>query len=150
MVCDLANKRLDKRRFDIIAFTDVLEHANNPKTFIKRVRWLLNPNGHILFTVPCTSSTSYKLLGNRWFQYKPEHNFYFSKKSIELLLTNNGFAIKESSPNKKYANLFYIFAYLEKYSRFKKIANLLKDSPLASITLPVYFGERMVIAQRTD
>lgn len=39
-------------KFDYIIFADVLEHLNNPEEVLEKVKILLNPDGHILISVP--------------------------------------------------------------------------------------------------
>lgn len=51
--CDIENEPIPFRgKFDIIIFSDVLEHLFSPNTVLYEMRKYLNPRGKIIFSVP--------------------------------------------------------------------------------------------------
>lgn len=89
--------------FDLIIATEVLEHLENPKDAIKKLKAVSNNGGIILITIP---NEPYFRLGNlcalkyiRSFGSTPGHLHNWTKGQISTLLRNMGydFEIKSSS-----------------------------------------------------
>ena len=78
-----------KKRYAIIHLGDVLEHIYNPKSFILECKNLLKSDGLLIAIVPDFEVLIVKLL-----QVKPrEHLTYFTKKTLRLLLEQQGFKV---------------------------------------------------------
>lgn len=83
-----------EEEFDFVALLDVLEHFSEPLFCLKKVRQLLKPGGLLLISTPNYNSLSRFFLGKGWAVLSPaDHLFYFSKKTIRLLLNRAGFEI---------------------------------------------------------
>lgn len=79
-------------KFDLIIFTEAIEHINDPLNFLNHANNLLAKNGMIYMTTPCFSSLERKIMKDRWGMIAPpEHLSYFSKLSIEKALKLTGF-----------------------------------------------------------
>jgi len=78
-------------KFDLIIFTEAIEHINDQEDFIKHAKSLLNPNGLLYMTTPNFNSLERRVLGPSWgmFVY-PEHLSYYSPKTINILHTQEG------------------------------------------------------------
>ncbi len=84
--------------FDLVIFHQVLEHLNNPIKFLKEVNRICKDNGTLFLSVPNTGSFIHKAEasvkdGNCQpsFIDFPNHLFYYSKKSITIMLNDAGF-----------------------------------------------------------
>jgi len=78
--------------FDLIAFTEVIEHVNNPKDILAHFFKLLSPGGLLYITTPNFCSIESKLLGPNWGMIAyPEHLCYYCPKTLHRLLVNAGF-----------------------------------------------------------
>tara|TARA_B110000438_G_C15819276_1_gene653550 strand:+ start:5001 stop:5894 length:894 start_codon:yes stop_codon:yes gene_type:complete len=77
---------LTSKTFDLIIFTEAIEHINDQIKFIKNCKTLLNPGGLIYMTTPNVCSLEKRLLRSEWgmFVY-PEHLSYYSPKTIDIL-----------------------------------------------------------------
>ncbi len=78
--------------FDVITFFDVLEHQDNPRSFIENVRALLSPAGYIAGSVPNAN----RLFAQRDrkisdIDFPPHHFLYFNESSLRSLLSQEGF-----------------------------------------------------------
>ena len=90
--------KFTKNSFDIIIFHQLLEHLNDPHSFLREIRRILKDDGHIFFSVPNVGSILYRLekkhlndfVGHRFIEI-PNHLFYFSKHSLAVLLRKTGF-----------------------------------------------------------
>ncbi|NUM33283.1 MAG: class I SAM-dependent methyltransferase [Candidatus Brocadiae bacterium] len=103
----LENCPFPKLFFDVIAMSDLLEHVQNPISLLECASQFLKEDGIIIITTPNTESFSRKIMGKKWTQYKPEHLFYFDKKSIYYLANLIGLKILKIQPAWKSINLKY-------------------------------------------
>jgi len=83
---------LTSNKFDLIIFTEAIEHINDQIKFISNCKTLLNPGGLIYMTTPNVCSLEKRLLRSEWgmFVY-PEHLSYYSPKTIDILHKQEGF-----------------------------------------------------------
>lgn len=77
--------------FDVVVYSEVIEHIQNQVEEFRHVRSLLRPGGLVFVTTPNFDSLSRRLLGERWnvVQY-PEHLAYFTPGSLEQLMDLSG------------------------------------------------------------
>lgn len=72
--------------FDAITFWAVLEHVDQPLSFLRKAATLLKPGGHCFVLVPNIGSLAFRLLGKRYRYVMPEHLNYFRKASLRRLV----------------------------------------------------------------
>jgi 2-polyprenyl-3-methyl-5-hydroxy-6-metoxy-1,4-benzoquinol methylase len=73
-----------KDSYDIVVVPEVLEHLNNPGKALYNIRNI--KSNEFIFSVP---SATLRFLEH------PDHNFYFTEKSIRTLLGKHGFEIED-------------------------------------------------------
>ena len=84
----------DHKKQDVVIARYILEHTQNITSFLKAIRMILSPEGHVIFEVPDFSpSLSSFEYSNLW----EEHAFYFTPATFKRILTNHGFVIKNFS-----------------------------------------------------
>lgn len=89
-------EELNQQKFDIILCTEVLEHLNNPGLFLQGVKKLFSPDTVMIITVPNglrLTGLGYTLRGYEFVH--PDHNYWFSYKTLDTLLKKNGYQIDE-------------------------------------------------------
>jgi len=96
--------------FDVITMTDLIEHVQDPTSFMDEVKRILKSNGYILLVTPNFHSWWSKILGKRWTNFKEEHLFYFSPKSLKILADISDFQIVFEKPISKFLSLDYIYS----------------------------------------
>jgi 2-polyprenyl-3-methyl-5-hydroxy-6-metoxy-1,4-benzoquinol methylase len=107
----------DNNFFDVAVMFDVLEHMVNPVFVINKVFNILKKNGLFLIATPSIESLSFKIMGKYWTEFKKEHLFYFSRKSIRHLLEKReNFKIETIMPAVTALNLDYIVNYLKTFN----------------------------------
>lgn len=106
---------LPEGEFDIVAFSDVIEHVPDPRAFLQHVHRSLRPAGLVFLATPSTDSWSRRLMGRRWMEYKTEHLFYFNRRSLSRLLTECDFGGVEFHRNFKTLSLNYVRAHFRRY-----------------------------------
>lgn len=90
-----------KNNIDIITSYDVIEHVDEPVSFVKKVYDLLSPGGTAYIGTPTEYPVLRKLLGKAFdsFVFSVQHPFVFSRSSLEIMAQKAGFL--------KYEVLFY-------------------------------------------
>lgn len=100
---------------DVVVFCDVIEHVRDPRTFLKLVHGCLRPGGLAFIVTPSTDSWSRRLMGERWMEYKTEHLFYFSRRSLKHLLTQHGFDAIQFHSSVKSLSFDYVRAHFRRF-----------------------------------
>ncbi|MEI7562611.1 MAG: methyltransferase domain-containing protein [bacterium] len=72
-------------KFDVIVMTDLLEHVFDPLKTLQQIRKFLTEDGIVVVLSPHSDSLSRKLMGKYRVQFKLEHLYYFTDKSIKSL-----------------------------------------------------------------
>ena len=82
--------------FDIITSFEVIEHINNPVEEVRNINRMLRTGGLFYFTTPNFNALErYFLKANYNIIAYPEHLSYYTKRTINYLLKNNGFGKKK-------------------------------------------------------
>lgn len=150
----IENVAFDLPSFDAIAMSDVLEHVSDPLAMLHRANGLTRKGGLVAITTPNIAGITARILRSRWPHFKPEHQFYFSPRTLSLLLIKAGFQPVLLRPALKALSLNYIHAQ-------RDVSKVPLLTPLASVLhgilpdslrrKPLYFlaGEMFAIAQKT-
>ena len=93
-------------KWDIIVLWHSLEHILNPLEFMRDLKELISENGFVFIRVPDFNCIWSKIFKNKWIWFSPSnHYFYYTKKSLEKLLSMSGFEVIKSEkrhPNTKF------------------------------------------------
>lgn len=78
--------------FDVVIYSEVIEHINNQPLEFAEVHRILRPGGMLYVTTPNFNALERRLLGEKWnvIQY-PEHLVYFTPRTLHNLLAPLGF-----------------------------------------------------------
>ena len=139
--------------FDIITIFDLIEHVMDPNQTIKEVNRILNPGGLAVFTTPDISSWHAKVLKKNWYQINPlQHLYYFSPKTMTMILKKNNFEILKIEKNFKIFRIDDIIKMMEfYYPSLYKIVRFFKPILSKKFLLKerlFYFSEIYVIAKK--
>jgi 2-polyprenyl-3-methyl-5-hydroxy-6-metoxy-1,4-benzoquinol methylase len=99
------------RQFSIITIADVLEHIEDPQSFIKEVSHLLSPGGVVFISTPDVRSLFARMAGKGWHYYNRYHLSLFSKKTLSQLMESHGFSVLMLKHLTRYQSLYYIIKY---------------------------------------
>lgn len=103
------------RAFDAAVMLDVLEHVTDPFAFLEHVHRLLRPGGRLLIMTPNIRSLLAYVSGRRWVSFKiPEHVYYYSPRSIRLLLARCGFEALSVRGTGQYVTLPFLLSRLQR------------------------------------
>jgi len=138
--------------FDVITLWDVLEHTPDPNKVLTECRRLLKPQGLLVINYPDFGSWIARLMNRKWVFLLSVHLFYFDKKSMARILTNNGFESRVVRPHFQYLELGYIFSRARAYIGLlalwaqKGVQTLQLDKYL----VPYWMGQTLVVARKED
>jgi 2-polyprenyl-3-methyl-5-hydroxy-6-metoxy-1,4-benzoquinol methylase len=91
-------------QFDVIIVNHVLEHMNEPVTFLTTVKERLAPRGIVRIAVPNVASWDANLKG--WNSYEPYHLLYFTPCTGRELLERAGLRIIKSSTHESFSGWY--------------------------------------------
>jgi len=105
-----------EEKYTIITLFDVAEHLTDLQAHFIKLHSILDSNGIIVLITPDYNSLQRKLLGKKWFQFKPiEHINYFSLTTFKRLTDSTGFEIIASKKAGQYSNVEFLVNRLRKY-----------------------------------
>lgn len=108
--------------FDVIVFQDVLEHVSNPINSLILYSKYLHSDSLLFMTVPWCESKSAQNQKMAWDMIDPlGHLHYFSKKSVEKLLSATDFKIIEYRTVNIYFNSYFKSVFVELFHLFSRI-----------------------------
>jgi len=82
-----AHTKLKQEKFDIILAGEIIEHLDNPGLFLESVRSIMTDNSEfILTTVNAPSFKGFLFSMLRLEKVHPDHNYYFSYRTLKQLL----------------------------------------------------------------
>jgi len=105
--------QIHSRQFDVITLWHVLEHVPNLEAYISTLKSILKPGGFLLVAVPNFKSYDALYYKKFWAAFDvPRHLWHFSKKSIQLLFSNQHMEVIKILPMK--FDSFYVSLLSEK------------------------------------
>lgn len=100
-------------QFDAIVMLDLLEHVTDPVEFLGNVRKRLRAGGRVLIMTPNIRSLLAMVSRKKWVSFKiPEHVFYYSPRSIRLLLEGAGFEVLSIRSAGQYVTVGFVLSRL--------------------------------------
>ncbi len=113
-----------EKKYSLITLFDVFEHLPNLHVNIEKLTQILDDNGSIALVTPDFNSFQRKLLGKRWFQFKPrEHIQYFTLQTLQKAVNPFGLEIIHHSASGQYADTSFLYNRLKRYG-FTFFANI--------------------------
>jgi 2-polyprenyl-3-methyl-5-hydroxy-6-metoxy-1,4-benzoquinol methylase len=104
----LPDSKFKGRTFSFVSSWDVIEHVTSPRSFIKSLKELCDPNTLLILNTPNYDSWQRKLLGKRWPFFLEVHLFYFTPPTITELLSEFGFDVEYIGSHKQCLELGYL------------------------------------------
>ena len=94
-------------KYQVILMADVIEHVNDPVSFLSDYSALLNDDGIFIITTPNATriSNSTGLLLINHFSVNPEHTFWFCSKTIVEVANRAGLKFKDFYWLKEYFSM---------------------------------------------
>lgn len=142
-------KQLSDDYFDVVTLWDVLEHLQNPKSILETITKKIKKNGLLIISTPNVNSLFAKIFSKYWWFYLGVHLYYFSPKTIRLLLEQLGYVIISIKPHSQILGLDYLIYRLKPYGVIYKICKMVMDMfNLNDYYIHYYAGQMEVVARK--
>lgn len=129
----------DRREsYDLCVACDVIEHVRQPAVFLQTVRGLLRPGGRVFLVTPDLSSLTARLMRSRWLEFKAEHLYYYTPRTLRRQLAQAGFTDIRLLRGTKLLSLDYVTRHFITYP----VAGLTPALRLLRAALPVSWVQR--------
>jgi 2-polyprenyl-3-methyl-5-hydroxy-6-metoxy-1,4-benzoquinol methylase len=136
-------------QYDVATLWGVIEHFANPVAEVGRIARILKPGGHLALWTGDVDSITSRVLGRRWWYWQGQHIQYFTRKSLELVLSSGGLNVVASHLYPFGASRETLANSLRRYRPHRLLNTLLRP---AFLVKPVWFlripGEMFVIARK--
>lgn len=76
--------------FDVVTLVDVIEHVEDPVRLLNDAARLLRPGGVGVLVTPDVQSLAARVMGRRWWHYRPAHITYFDRQTVHRLVHTCG------------------------------------------------------------
>jgi 2-polyprenyl-3-methyl-5-hydroxy-6-metoxy-1,4-benzoquinol methylase len=126
--------------FDVITSFEVMEHINNPIEEVNKFNKLLRKDGLFYFTTPNFNALERMYLKEHYsVVVYPEHLSYYTKKTAQRLLENNGFKKLKMATTGFSISLInsrkedVSVQYVAENNTDDKIRNLTESNPIAKV-----------------
>jgi len=80
--------------FDAVLASHLIEHLNDPKSFLHEIYRILKKNRHCFITTPNIRGFQARLFGSKWRSAIFDHLYLFSDITLSKMLKNAGFKIE--------------------------------------------------------
>ncbi|HOZ72426.1 MAG TPA: class I SAM-dependent methyltransferase [Spirochaetales bacterium] len=80
--------------FDAVVATHLIEHLNDPRSFLARARAALRPEGRLYLITPNADGLQARLMGSRWRSAIRDHLFLFSARTLGAMLADEGYSVE--------------------------------------------------------
>jgi SAM-dependent methyltransferase len=134
--------------FEVVTMWDVLEHLSDPHRAIAEMSRLVRPGGQLVLTTTDVGSLVARLSGSRWHLYTlPEHLYFFTRRSLEILCKAHGFEVVEMSAEPAYFCLGYLVERVRK-TLLGHVGSDTSNWPGAKIRIPLNLFDIVTVRAR--
>lgn len=128
--------------FDCLSLNDYLEHSFDPNQTIKICYRLLKRGGLLFINTPNIESFFAKFLKENWWGITETHLYYFSPKTIKILLSQHNFKIVKIKSHLCYFSFEYLLMTAFKKNSLNPLISKIK---LNKLIFPINFKDRIEI-----
>ncbi len=134
---------LPDAHFDVVTLWDVIEHLADPRGALEQVYRLLKPGGLVVVHTIDVDSLFARMMGARWPWLMEMHVYYFSRRTLWMMLEECGFRVLSDRPQGRYLRLGYLMNRIAALSPFvgRPAEWLVTKLGLRSLAMPVNFGD---------
>jgi SAM-dependent methyltransferase len=141
--------------YDFVMFADVLEHARDPRLFLRRVHGLLREGGIAVAIVPTLDSPPARMLKGKWRGFKPQNLWYYSLGILRRLLHGEAFGALKMQFARKALSVDYAAQYFARhpsqpYSAVVRLLRRVLPESLRRYPVNLRSSDVIVLARREE
>ena len=91
--CTLEKACFPDKSFSVVHASHLIEHLNDPVSFLKEVYRILHDKGYFILVTPNIDSFQNFIFKSNWRSAIADHLFLYSIKTLEKICGNNGFTL---------------------------------------------------------
>jgi 2-polyprenyl-3-methyl-5-hydroxy-6-metoxy-1,4-benzoquinol methylase len=138
-------------RYDIVTAFDIIEHVEDPVTFLEEIAGMLVPGGGVVVSTPDTGHVLRYVMGRRWPMLQPmQHTTLMSRLGLRIALERAGFQEAVVTTARKTLTLEYLFEQVRDHNPALHAAYAMtrRMVPEAARLHPlrINIGEQMAVA----
>ncbi len=99
---------LPDNAFDVVTLWDVIEHLTDPREALIQARRVLSSDGLLVVHTIDIDSLFARLMGPHWPWLMEMHIYYFSRRTLRMMLEQCGFQVLSDKPQGRYLRLGYL------------------------------------------
>ncbi len=88
---------LEAGGFDVVHASHLIEHLNDPRSFVREARRILKLGGTLLVATPNIAGFQARLFASAWRSAIFDHLYLFSKRTLRALLESEGFRVERTA-----------------------------------------------------
>lgn len=132
-------------KFDLVIFTEVIEHLPDDKLALEKIFNMLNKGGVVIITTPSLNAPLYKLGYARGFDERVGHLRRYTIDSLSKVCEDSGFKVIETKKNEGILrNFLFLNPHAGKLVRFIKFFMSDIVTQIDNCLIPI-FGESNII-----
>lgn len=136
-------------QFDVVTLFGVIEHLDDPMRELRAIAGVLKPGGLFVVYTGDVDAWLPRILGKRWWWYQGMHLYYFSSRTLGMLLERAGFEVLSHANHMVYFQLFSLANSLSRYTIGRLFAPILKSQLLKDKMVGLRLsGELLVFARK--
>lgn len=145
----IAAQRFADEYFDAVCLFDLLEHLADPKETLLEIARVTRAGAIVILSTPDAESWLAQLLGGYWWGLQEAHVFYFSRQTINHILSATGFDMLEVRPFSREFTVAYWRSKLKTYSSLLyKLLAPIAWGPVGRFKLRMSFPDQMLVVAR--
>ena len=140
----------DDAFFDVITLWDVIEHLEQPSAEVSQAFRLLKPGGMLVAHTMDLDSLFARLMGRRWPWLMEMHLYYFTRRTLAMLMEKAGFDVLGVKPQGRYLRLGYLATRIAAFSQLlgRAAGWLFGRLGLGEHAIPINLGDLVTIYAR--
>lgn len=80
--------------FDAVVATHLIEHLNDPRSFLAKARAALRQDGRLYLITPNVDGLQARMMGSRWRSAIRDHLYLFSARTLRAMLESECFSVE--------------------------------------------------------
>jgi len=80
--------------YDAVVATHLIEHLNDPRSFLREARRVMRKEGRLYLVTPNADGLQARLMASRWRSAIRDHLYLFSARTLRAMLASEGFAVE--------------------------------------------------------
>lgn len=145
----LESSDIGSERYDAVVTWDVLEHLVDPVRVLRDARRSLKPGGTLMLTTVNIGGPGARLLRGRWPWLMRMHLFYFTHRSLALVLRRAGYRVERLHTQPRTFHLAYLLDRVARYARFARVPRAIVERlGLGRLPVTINTGDILVAVAR--